>query len=132
VAGTARRLLIMRYVSLFLSTVAAAVALAAQTQAEPSNAATCADVLWKNPGIAKSCVAVVERNGKRYIKMSGKVTKKGKDSITVLLDNSKEELTWAPDLGETVSIDGKETSPMNVAVGQSLRFYVPEAHVATK
>jgi hypothetical protein len=77
-------------------------------------------------------VAVVERNGKRYVKLSGKVTKKNKDFITVLLDNSKEELTWVPDLGETVSIDGKEVPPMSVVIGQQLRFYVPEAQVATK
>ena len=85
---------------------------------------------WTNARVAKSCVAVVERNGKTYIKLSGKVIKKDKDFITVLLDHSKEKLVWAPDLGETVSIDGKEVAPMSVAVGQPLRFYVPKAQVA--
>jgi hypothetical protein len=117
---------------LFLATIVAAGAFAAQTQAQPSEAGSCDDVQWKDARIAKSCTAVVERNGKRYIKLSGTVTKKSKDSITVLLDNSKEELTWMPDLGDTVSIDGKETPPMSVIIGQQLRFYVPEAQVATK
>ncbi len=75
-------------------------------------------------------MAVIERNGKRYVKLSGKVTKKDKDFITVLLDHSKEKLLWAPDLGETVSIDGEEVAPMSVDIGQPLRFYVPEAQVA--
>ena len=122
----------MRNVSLFLATIVAAGAFAAQTQAQLSKAGSCDDVQWKDARIAKSCMAVVERNGKRYVKLSGQVTKKSKDSITVLLDNSKEELTWIPDLGDMVSIDGKETPPMSVSIGQQLRFYVPEAQVAAK
>jgi len=122
----------MRNVSLFLATIVAAGAFAAQTPAQASKTGSCDDVQWKDARIAKSCMAVVERNGKRYVKLSGKVTRKSKDSITVLLDNSKEELTWMPDLGDTVSIDGEETAPMSVMIGQELRFYVPEAQVATK
>ena len=75
---------------------------------------------------------MTERNGKRYVKLSGKVTKKTKDSMTVLLDHANEELIWMPDLGDTVSIDGEETAPMSVVVGQQLRFYVPESQVAFK
>src|SRR5262245_55275729 len=112
--------------SLLLAAVAASAAFAAPVQAQSSKAAPCDGVQWTNALIAKSCVAVVERNGKRYVKLSGKVTKKNKDFITVLLDHSKEELTWAPDLGETVTIDGKEVPPMSVVIGQQLRFYVPE------
>ena len=104
----------MRNMSLFLATIVAAGAFTPQTQAQSSNAVSCDDVKWKDVRIAKSCMAVVERNGKRYVKMSGKVTKKTKDSMTVLLDNSKEELTWMPDLGDMVSIEGKETAPMDV------------------
>ncbi len=122
----------MRNMSLFLATIVAAAAFTPQTQAQSSNAVSCDDVKWKDVRIAKSCMAVVERNGKRYVKMSGKVTKKTKDSMTVLLDNSKEELTWMPDLGDMVSIEGKETAPMDVLIGQQLRFYVPEGQVATK
>ena len=105
-----------------------AAGVAAQAQPQPSS---CDGVQWRDVRIAKSCTAVVERNGKRYVQMSGKVTRKSKDTITVLLDHSKEELTWMPDLGETVSIDGKETPPMNVLIGQPLRFYVPLAQVVS-
>lgn len=101
----------------------------AQAQPQPSS---CDDVQWRDARLAKSCTAVVERNGKRYVQMSGKVARRSKDTITVLLDNSKEELTWMPDLGETVLIDGKETLPTNLVVGQQLRFYVPLAQVTTK
>jgi hypothetical protein len=109
---------------------AIAMVFAAPLQAQSSKDASCNDVQWRDARIARSCVAVVERNGKRYVKLSGKVRKKDKDFITVLLDNSREELMWAPDLGEKVSIDGKDVEPMSVAIGQPLRFYVPEAQVA--
>ena len=120
----------MKKMSLLLAAIAASGVFAATLQAEPSATSSCDDVQWRDARIAKSCVAVVERNGKKYVKLSGKVTKKDKDFITVLLDHSKEELLWAPDLGETVSIDGKEVPPMSVVIGQPLRFYVPEAQVA--
>ena len=103
-------------------------------QAQATRAGSCADVQWndslkKYPDITKSCIEVVERNGKRYIKLSGKVTKKTKDALTILLDHSKADMIWVPDLGDTVSIDGKEMPAMNVAVNQELRFYVPETQV---
>jgi hypothetical protein len=122
----------MRNASLFLAAIAAAGAFAAQIQAQASKSGSCDEVYWKDERIAKSCMGVVERNGRRYIKLSGKVTRKSKDSITVLLDHSNEQLTWMPDLGETVSIDGKETAPTSVIIGQQLSFYVPEAQVTTK
>src|SRR5262245_33091222 len=130
---TVLRISTMRNVSLLLAAIAAVFATPLQaepTKTEPSKTASCDDVQWRDARIAKSCVAVIERNGKRYVKLSGKVSKKDKDVITVLLDNSREKLLWAPDLGETVSIDGKEVAPMSVAIGQPLRFYVPEAQVA--
>jgi len=124
----------MKNIWLLLAVIAASNVLAApsqaQSQAQSSATPSCDDVQWRDTRIAKSCVAVIERNGKRYVKLSGKVTKKDKDFITVLLDHSKEKLLWAPDLGETVSIDGEEVAPMSVAIGQPLRFYVPEAQVA--
>ena len=120
----------MRNVCLLLAVFAVSNVLAASSQAQSSATPSCDDVQWRDARIAKSCVAVIERDGKRYVKLSGKVTKKDKDFITVLLDHSKEKLLWAPDLGETVSIDGEEVAPMSVAIGQPLRFYVPEAQVA--
>jgi hypothetical protein len=91
-----------------------------------------ADMLAKYPDIAKSCVGVVERDGKKYVRLSGKVASKGKDSITVKLDNTHSTMTWKPTLGETVSIEGNEVPAMSVAVDQALRFYLPEEQVAKK
>ena len=120
----------MKNIWLLLAVIAASNVLAAPSQAQSSATPSCDDVQWRDARIAKSCVAVIERDGKRYVKLSGKVTKKDKDFITVLLDHSKEKLLWAPDLGETVSIDGEEVAPMSVEIGQPLRFYVPEPQVA--
>lgn len=120
----------MRNACLLLAVIAASNVFAAPSRAQSSETPSCDDVQWRDARIAKSCVAVIERDGKRYVKLSGKVTKKDKDFITVLLDHSKEKLLWAPDLGETVSIDGEEVAPMSVEIGQPLRFYVPEAQVA--
>jgi hypothetical protein len=89
-----------------------------------------ADVVAKYPDIAKSCVGVVERDGKKYVRLSGKVASKGKDSITVKLDNTHSTMTWKPTLGETVSIEGNEVPAMSVAVDQALRFYMPAAQVS--
>ena len=119
----------MRNMSLLLAAAAMLGVFAAPLYGQSSEAASCDGVQWRDARIGKSCVAVVERNGKRYVKLSGKVIKKDEDFITVLLDHSKEKLMWAPDLGETVSIDGKDVAPMSVAIGQSLRFYLPEAQV---
>jgi hypothetical protein len=118
--------------NVFLPVVALALLASWSVSAQASDKESCASIQWKDPHIAKSCSAVVERNGKKYVKMAGKVTKKGKMSLTVMLDQSKEELTWMPDLGDVVTIDGKEVSPMSVSVGQSLRFYVPEAMVTNQ
>lgn len=120
----------MKNVSLLVTAVVTSAVFAAPLHAQTAKeVGSCSEVHWKDPRSAQSCIAVVERNGKRYVKLSGKVIRKGKISLTVLLDKSKEELTWMPDLGETVVIDGKETDPMTVAIGQQLRFYVPEAQI---
>jgi hypothetical protein len=124
----------MRKLTLFVVAMSASAAFTQLAQAQSTKTGSCADVQWndalkKYPDITKSCVGVVERNGKKYIKLSGKVTKKTKDSLTILLDHSKADMIWAPDLGEMVSIDGKEIPAMDVVVNQELRFYVPEAQV---
>ena len=59
----------MKNVPLLLAAIAACV-FAGPLTAEGSKAG-CQDVQWRDDRIAKSCVAVVERNGKRYVKLSG-------------------------------------------------------------
>ena len=127
----------MKKVLLILTTIAGSAILAGTAQAQWSPAGSCSDVHWtadflkKYPDIAQSCVGVVERNGVRYIRLSGKVTSRSKDSITVRLDKTKHEMTWKPAADEKVTIDGKDVPATDVAVDQELRFYLPEEQVAT-
>jgi hypothetical protein len=117
--------------------LAACVLLASTAAAQSTSAkAACSEVRWrpdivaKWPDIPKACVGVVERNGTRYVKLSGKVSDKGTDSVTVLLDHTRTHMMWLPMTGDMVSIDGKEVPAMSVARGQKLRFYLPESQVA--
>ena len=124
----------------FVRTAIAAVvvATASAAPAEPAAAASCADIRWradivaKWPDIPNACVAVVERKGVRYVKLSGKVSDKGADSVTVLLDHTKTHMLWLPMTGDMVSIDGKDVPAMSVVKGQKLRFYLPESQVADR
>ena len=96
----------------------------------------CGDVRWKGsvlqkfPGIEKSCVGVVTRDGATYVKVSGKVKSKSKEIVTVTLDHTNSDIKWKPGKGDTVGINGNPMKAMDVAVGQSLHFYVPEDRVA--
>jgi hypothetical protein len=111
---------------------------AGSAQSQSSTADSCAGVKWtadiqvKYPGIAKSCVGVVERGGTKYVKLSGTVIKTGKDSVTVRLDHTATDINWKPGGDEMVSIEGKDVPATSVAVDQKLRFYMPEDQVAQK
>lgn len=128
----------MKKVSFVLASIAVSIAVAGSVQAQSSMVGSCADVHWKAdvlskyPDIAKSCVGIVERGGMRYVKLSGKVASKGKDSVTVRLDHTSTDMTWKPGASEMVTIEGKEVPAMSVVVDQKLRFYMPEDQVATK
>jgi len=97
--------------------------------------ASCKDIHWKAemqtkyPGIEKSCVGVVTRDGKQYVRVSGKVHSKDNGVLKVRLDNTESDIAWKPAKGDTVSIDGKATPANDVVVGQHLRFYMLEDHV---
>ena len=101
-----------------------------------TTAGKCSEVRWrpdivaKWPDIPKACVGVVERKGTRYVKLSGRVSDKGSDSVTVLLDHTKTNMLWLPMTGDMVAIDGKDVPAMSVVKGQKLRFYLPESQVA--
>lgn len=124
--------------SLVTLSLIASLVVAGAAQAQTPAMGSCNDVHWKpevlakHPDIAKSCVGVVERDGKKFVKLSAKVTSKDKDSVTVLLDHTRSSMTWKPSPGETVSIEGKEVPAMSVVVDQKLRFYMPEEQVSMK
>ena len=119
-----------------VSTIVAAVLMsAALTSSAWAAEMTCKDIHWKAeiqkkyPGIEKSCVGVVTRDGKNYVRVSGKVHSKENGVLKVRLDNTDAMVAWTPAAGDTVSIEGKATPAMDVAVGQSLRFYMLEDKV---
>jgi hypothetical protein len=128
----------MKKLSFVLTSIAVSVFAAGSAQAQSSNVESCAGVKWtadiqvKYPGIAKSCVGVVERGGTKYVKLSGTVIKTGKDSVTVRLDHTATDINWKPGGDEMVSIEGKDVPATSVAVDQKLRFYMPEDQVAQK
>jgi hypothetical protein len=129
----------MKKMSFVLATIATAIVVAGSVHAQSATTVgSCSDVRWKPDilamyaDIAKSCVGVVERDGQRYVKLSGKVTAKDRDSVTVLLDHTKTSMIWKPMTGDMVSIEGKDVPAMSVKKDQQLRFYMPENEVATK
>jgi hypothetical protein len=128
----------MKKMSFVSALIAASIALPGSAQAESTAVGSCSEVRWrpdiiaKYPDITKSCVGVVERDGKRYVKLSGKVTEKTSDSVTVLLDHTKTHMLWQPMTGDMVSIEGKDVPAMSVMKDQKLRFYLPESQVAAK
>jgi hypothetical protein len=128
----------MKKVSFVTALIAASSVLSGSAQAESPAVGSCSDVRWrpdiiaKYPDITKSCVGVVERDGKRYVKLAGKVTEKTSDSVKVLLDHTKTHMLWQPMTGDMVSIEGKDVPAMSVMKDQKLRFYLPESQVAAK
>jgi hypothetical protein len=126
----------MKKVSFVLASIAVSVIASAPAQSQTATAGSCSDVKWtaemlkKYPDIAKSCVDVVVRDGVRYVKVSGKVAKTGNGVVTVRLDHTDSDVSWKPAAGDTVLIDSKPMPAKDVQVGQHLRFYMREDHVA--
>jgi hypothetical protein len=122
----------MKQVSTIVATVLMSAALTGSAWAADM---TCKDIHWKPeiqkkyPGIEKSCVGVVTRDGKNYVRVSGKVRSKEGGMLKVRLDNTDADVTWKPAPGDTVSIEGKATPAKDVVVGQALRFYMLEDKV---
>jgi len=125
--------------SFILAAITASIALAGTAQAQTSAAATagsCSDVKWKAdvlkkyPDISKACVGVVERDGVKYVRVSGKVHRKGNGVVTVRLDDTNTDIAWKPGAGDTVMIDGKPVKALDVVVDQHLHFYMPVDRVA--
>ena len=126
----------MKRVTLIQAAVVVASGLAASAFADSTSVGSCKDVEWKTevltkyPDIHKSCVDVVERDGTKYVKVSGKVRLKGTETMAVRLDHTGTDVTWKPGATDTVQIEGKAVPWKNVVVGQSLRFYMPANRVA--
>jgi hypothetical protein len=129
----------MKRVSFLLTGIVASTVFAGAVLAQsaaPASVGSCKDVQWKPevlkkyPDISKACVDVVDRNGTKYVKVSGKVRLKGNGVVTVRLDHTDSDIAWKPGAGDTVLIDGKPVKAADVVVDQHLRFYMPVDRVA--
>ena len=127
----------MKHLLATIAGMAVATALSGAVQAADTAAGpSCSDVRWKAevlhkyPGIEKSCVGVVVRDGSNYVRVSGKVRNKANGILKVRLDNTSSDINWKPHAEDTVGIEGKPVPAKDVVVGQSLRFYIPEDRIS--
>jgi len=129
--------------------VMAAIALAANATAGAAGGVTgasfsatgesCDQVTWsaeslaKYPKIASACQAVLQKDGKYYVKFSGEVKKvanRGADVTVQFKDGNK--VVLHPDPEFTVSINGKKTKPSGLRPGDQLNFYVPQGQLVAQ
>jgi hypothetical protein len=93
----------------------------------------CADVRWSQaalnafPSIGSACQAVEQRDGKTYVKFTGRVEKVGDMGNRIRVDfDDGSEITFTPAPQTVLYIDGKRTPFSEVRENMDLNFYVPE------
>ena len=99
----------------------------------------CDSVTWSEqalatyPTIASACQGVEQRNGKRYVKFTGKV-KSNQDKGQRLVVNFKDggEVTLTPPAETNLYIKGKKTPIASLARGDELNFYIAEDRLAAQ
>jgi hypothetical protein len=97
---------------------------------------SCDEVQWKSevlgafPNIAKACQEVVVKDGKRYIRVEGTVKRMVGDTATIRLAGTNDEITISPKTNSFFTATNDKISGKDVAVGQNLRFYIPEERIA--
>ena len=90
------------------------------------------ETLAKHPKIAAACKAVLQRNGKFYVKFDAEVKKVADAGRQVTVDVDRgSTLTLTPREGATVLIDGKKTPVSKLRPGDQLTFYIPEDRFTT-
>jgi hypothetical protein len=129
----------MRTSFFLVSLLVSAVALA-QSNTDKSfgaSGASCDQVNWsdaalaKYPQIGKACQAVVERDGKTYLKFEAevrKVAKKGEELTVAFKDGQTSVLTPPPDFA--VKINDKPVPAKDLRPGDKLTFYVMQDRLA--
>jgi hypothetical protein len=96
----------------------------------------CADITWSRealtqyPKIADACQEVMERDGRYYVKFSGKVRRVRGQEVTVNFRDGSEELTLTPPQNMSLYIDGRSRTVRSLRRGDELTFYVPQDAVA--
>lgn len=96
---------------------------------------TCDDIVFESsaveefPSVAQSCYAIVERNGRLYVRLVADVIRVNSDG-TILLDlkgrdGSRIRQEYKPPPGFRASISGKPTPARDLRHGQEIRLYLP-------
>lgn len=122
--------------------IACASAASAQSSTDRSFTAvsdSCDTVTWSEkalatyPTIASACQGVEQRNGKRYVKFSGKV-KSSQDKGQRLVVNFKDggEVTLTPPPETSLYVNGKKTPVADLSRGDELNFYIAEDRLAAQ
>lgn len=93
----------------------------------------CSDVRWSQqtleaiPRIAGACRAVEQRNGKSYVKLSGKVQDVVTGGRRVIVDfDHGGSLAFTPSPHTKLYLDGERTDFADLRPGTELNFYIPE------
>jgi len=89
------------------------------------------DSLAKYPNIAKACQAVLQRDGRYFVKFGGEVKRvadRGKKLTVAFKDGDR--LTLNPPEDLTVDINGKATPIARLRPGDMLTFYVAQDRLA--
>ena len=119
--------------------IACASAASAQSSTDRSFTAVsdnCDTVTWSEKALAtypSACQGVEQRNGKRYVKFSGKV-KSNQDKGQRLVVNFKDggEVTLTPPAETSLYVNGKKTPVADLSRGDELNFYIAEDRLAAQ
>ena len=97
----------------------------------------CDDVTWSEesleqyPNIARACRAVMQRDGKYYVRFEGEVQRVGDRGRQVTIDfRDGDTLTLTPPEDMMVTINNRETPVRNLRPGDDLTFFVPQDQLA--
>jgi hypothetical protein len=102
-----------------------------------ATAASCDQITWsrdalaKYPNIASACQDVMQRDGRFYVKFSGRVERVAGENVTVNFRDGS-ELTLTPPENMSLYIDGRERTVRSLRRGDELTFYVPQENVVAQ
>jgi hypothetical protein len=128
---------IMRTTIFLLLFSGAVLAQSATDKSFTESGAGCDQVNWsdaalaKYPQIGSACQAVLERDGKAYLKFEAevrKVAKKGEELTVAFKDGQTSVLTPPPDF--TIKINDKPVPAKDLRPGDKLTFYVMQDRLA--
>ena len=122
--------------------IACASVAAAQTSVDRSfNSVSkdCSGIQWSEralstyPTIASACQGVEERNGKTYVKFSGKVDRNVNKGEQLVVDfKGGGQVTLSPPPETNVYVNGERTPVSKLERGQELNFYIAEDRLAAQ